>query len=412
MQSSNARAIVGRPVRKVSWAAGTALIEEGRFTTVETSVDCHNETPRVVECRDGAIELHCPVHRVSPGFLDVHIHGSGGFDVMEAADDPMVFHRLGRWLVAHGVTSYLATTVSAPLERISGILAAWLEYARVCAQEEPVVAAKCLGIHLEGPYLNPHRAGAHDTAHVRQPADGSWRELLSAPGCEAVRMITVAPELSGAGELVSACTRSGVVVAAGHTEASWQEVSEAKKQGLRHVTHLFNAMVAMHHRRPGIIGAGLLMDDLYAELICDGLHVAPELVRLYHRAKPARRRVLISDAIVAAGESAGFYKLGSLTVEVGPNGARLSDGTLAGSTLSLDQAVRNYVQFGEASPAEALLAVTSNPSTLLGECSRGSIEPGKSADLVVLDQQLGVSATVISGQLAYLDQGAGWEPVG
>jgi N-acetylglucosamine-6-phosphate deacetylase len=215
-------------------------------------------------------------------------------------------------------------------------------------------------------------------------------------------MLTLAPELCGADSVIRACTERGIIAAAGHTAASWTDMDRARQSGLRHVVHTFNAMKPLHHREPGASGAALLMDDLFAELICDGIHVVPEVVRLYHRVKPQTKRILVSDALAAAGAADGDYQLGSMTVTVRADEARLADGTLAGSVLTLDRALRNYVSFTGCTFEEALLAVTANPAALLADDSRGNIKKNRRADVVVLNRELEVQATVIGGRLAYL----------
>jgi N-acetylglucosamine-6-phosphate deacetylase len=261
------------------------------------------------------------------------------------------------------------------------------------------VAAEPLGLHLEGPFLAPERRGAHPPGHLRLPdaalvADEGW----SRDG--GVRLVTVAPELPGALDLVRRLVASGVVVSAGHSTASAEQAVAAIDAGVTGVTHLFNAMSPLHHRDPGLVGVALTDERVRVGIIADGLHVHPTAVALAARAVGGRL-CLVTDAVAALGLPAGRVALGAMEAFASDDGVRLADGTLAGSDLSLDRAVRNLEDFAGVSLAAAVAAATSTPAALLGLSDRGVIAPGAMGDLVVLDDDASVVATVVGGRVAY-----------
>jgi len=333
---------------------------------------------------------------IVPGFVDVHVHGGGGADVMDAAEDDEAIGRIARFHALHGTTSFLATTMTAPrneLERaVDGV---------VRAMERGVAAggAEVLGLHLEGPFLNPRRCGAQNPALIR-PFDRDEMEDLLARGRGAVRLVTLAPECGDALRRIGALRDRGVTVSIGHSEADSETVRRAIEAGASHVTHLFNAMNPLHHREPGIVGAALLRDELTVELICDGFHVHPDVVKLVFAVKRRDRIALVTDAIAAAGMPDGDgYRLGGLPVAVKEGKAVLRDsGNLAGSCLTMDRALKQAVAFTGLPLAEVLPALTINPARQIGADDRkGSIEVGKDADLVALGPDLTVVRTYVKG---------------
>ena len=322
-----------------------------------------------------------------PGYIDVHVHGGGGAQCNTA--EPEEIAEVARFHARHGTTGLVATTLAAPVEDLCSALAA---IAR-CP------AANLLGAHLEGPFLSPEQPGAMDAGRFLDP-DIRQLERLLAAGDERIRLMTLAPELPGALELVQLLVRAGVVASIGHTNATDAEVRAAVRTGATAATHVFNAMPPFHHRRPGAVGAVLDLPEVSCELICDGLHVDPVAMRLVHRVKGPRGIRLVTDAIAAAGMPDGQYEMAGRPVTVTGGTALLAGGeTIAGSTLTMEAAVQNAVRFLGISVEEAILIASTNSARLLGLHTRkGAIAPGLDADLLVLNQQLDVEATMLAGQ--------------
>ena len=331
-----------------------------------------------------------------PGFVDVHVHGGGGADVMEAAEDGEAIGRIARFHAAHGTTSWLATTMTAPRDELARAAEG---VARAMERGVAAGGAEVLGIHLEGPFINPRRAGAQNPALIR-PFDREEMEELLERSRGSVRLVTLAPECGDALRGIGMLRERGVTVSIGHSEADAETVRQAIEAGASHVTHLFNAMGPLHHREPGIAGTALLRDELTVELICDGFHVHPDVVRLVFAAKRRDRIALVTDAIAAAGMPDGDgYQLGGLPVTVKEGKAVLRDGgNLAGSCLTMDRALKQTVAFTGLTLAEVLPALTINPARQIGADDRkGSIEVGKDADLVALGPDLSVVRTYVRG---------------
>lgn len=328
---------------------------------------------------------------VAPGFVDLQCNGAVGVDLTsepERLGD--VAAALPRW----GVTAWLPTIVTAPPAARRRALAA------LAAHDDPAGATP-LGLHLEGPFLAPERRGAHDPAHLVAPSTA----LVDHEGWSAgsgVALVTLAPELPGALDVVGSLVDRGVVVSAGHSSATAAEARAGVDAGITWVTHLFNAMAALHHREPGLAGTALADDRLRVGLIADGLHVHPAVVRIAAAAL-GDRLTLVTDAVAALGVPAGRRRVASLdvTVSAADGAVRLPDGTLAGSTLALDRAVRNLVAFAGVDLATAVRAVTAAPAALLGRADRGVIAPGAVGDLVVLTPTGEVVATVIGGRIVH-----------
>jgi N-acetylglucosamine-6-phosphate deacetylase len=329
---------------------------------------------------------------LAPGFVDLHVHGGGGGDLLAggAADiaRAVAFH------ARHGTTALVATTVSASP---GALLAAVRRLA--AAGERPAPGARLLGVHLEGPYLAPRRRGAHELRHLRPPDPAELERLLEAGG-GAVRMVTLAPELPGAAAAMAAIARSGAVPALGHSEASFDTAQAAIAAGARHAVHLFNAMGPLHHRTPGLAGAALAAPEVTCELIADGRHLHPAVLALAARLKGPAGAALVTDAIPAAGLPDGRHRLGGLEIDVRDGTARVAGaGTLAGSTLTMDRAVRGAVEEAGIPLDDALRMASSTPAAVLGlEHRLGRLAAGREADLVVLDERLGVTATMIAGR--------------
>ncbi|MCS7172522.1 MAG: N-acetylglucosamine-6-phosphate deacetylase [Armatimonadetes bacterium] len=330
-----------------------------------------------------------PTGHLVPGFVDLQVAGGFGVDLL-TADEAQV-DELSRRLATTGTTGFLATLVSAPVDRLRHAL-------RVLRRARPLGAA-LLGVHLEGPVLNPARAGAHDPRHLRAPDDPEvWR--LIADALPDLRMCTLAPELAGAEALIRRLREEGVVVAIGHTDATYEETRRAL-QHARMATHLFNAMRGLHHREPGVVGA--VVEDLrcLVGLIPDGVHLHPAVVRLVYRLVGPDRVVLTTDACAAAGMPPGTYTLGGRKISMGPDGTcRLPDGRLAGSSLRMDQGIANLVRWG-IPLADAVRGASTTPARLLGLTDRGILLPGMRADLCVLDEEFRAVFTLVAGEIAF-----------
>ena len=321
---------------------------------------------------------------ILPGFIDLHVHGGGGRDVMEGGDAP---HIIAAIHARHGTTSMLATTMTAPPE---DIVAALRAVGAACADRR-AGAARILGVHLEGPYINPGKLGAQP-AYARKATLADVQQLGQyAP----MRLITVAPEIAGHLQLVRELADAGIRVQIGHTAGTYEDGVAALEHGAAGFTHLFNAMSPLHHREPGMVGAALAHAQ-YAELIPDLLHVHPGAIKVALRAIP--HLYCVTDSTAATGMPDGEYMLGRQVVHKCLGGVRLPDGTLAGSTLTMDQALRNLVSLGLALD-DASRRVSTNAADYLGETERGRLQPGAFADVVVLDRELRIKAVYIEGAL-------------
>ncbi len=334
---------------------------------------------------------------LAPGFIDLHIHGGAGQDVMSA--DPSGLAALERHLARHGITSYIHTTVSAPLDATLAALerlADTIEAAAAAPSTE--VRAKPLGIHLEGPFLSHEKRGVHPPEFLHAPSLGVFGRLWEAARGH-VKLLTIAPELPGACELIAEAARRGVRVSLGHSNADYESAMAGIAAGARHATHTFNAMRALDHRDPGIVAAVLNDPRLSAEIIADGVHVAPPMLQLFLNTKTIDSAVLVSDAISATGMPDGTYRLGTFEVQVAGNRCLSPDGRLAGSVLTLDRAVRNIMLMTRWNLQDAVRLATRNPARVLGmEMQYGALIPGAHADIAVLSPAAEVMQTIVAGQ--------------
>jgi N-acetylglucosamine-6-phosphate deacetylase len=325
---------------------------------------------------------------IAPGFVDVHVHGGGGHDAM---GDVAALDGMARHLLRHGVTSFLPTAVTAPLP----VLTAFAARVRDWIPTAPTDGAAPLGFNLEGPFLAPGRRGAHDPAFLAVPADVTHEAME--PLIEGLRLITIAPELPGALDLIGWLRGRGVATSMGHSGATIDEARAGYAAGGSTTTHLFNAMSGFDHRAPGLAVAAVTDDAAYVELIADGVHVHPALWPVITRLKPPDRLLLVSDAITLAGMGDGRALIGGLEVDVvGGRATLVGTSTLAGSVIALDDAVRNLVAAGIALPA-AVAAASRNPLAMLGVVDRGRIAIGQRADLVELDGALRVRRVMRGG---------------
>jgi len=369
---------------------GTSLHQNPLILIEDGSV--HSVTSRESsELPAGARVLDYQGATIGPSFFDVHFHGAAGHDVMEATTPAL--EKIGRFIASRGTAAYLATTVTAPMD---ATLRALDGLANEIAKLPEPGRARPLGIHLEGPFLSHEKRGVHPPEHLLPPSTATFDRLFDAAHGH-VRLITIAPELPGAEELIRHAVSRGVRVSLGHSNATAAETKTGIAAGGSSATHTFNAMRALDHREPGILGTVLTSDDLYADLICDGVHTTPEIVRLWWRAKGPERAILITDALAAAGMPEGEYVLGGFAVEV-KDGRAMARGVLAGSVLTLDRALPNFVQFTGATVDDGLRLITRNPAAMTGLDHRaGSIVPGRAANLVAVDAQGKLVASMIAG---------------
>ncbi len=324
-----------------------------------------------------------------PDFVDVHVHGWGGHDVMGG---PEALDGMARALLRHGVTSFLPTGVTSPLP----VLHAWADRVRAWIPAAPANGAEPVGFNLEGPFLSQAKKGAHNPTLLLNPADVAWSDIE--PLVEGLSVMTVAPEIPGGLELIRRLTSLGVRISIGHSGADLAGALAGYDAGGMTTTHLFNGMSGVDHRAPGVAVAALTRDDAWVELIADGNHVVPAVWRIIERTKPADRLMLISDALSMAGMGDGRVTISGLEIEVRDGRCTLADGsgTLAGSVIALDTAVRNVVRNGASLPA-ASAAASRNPLAMLGISDRGRLAVGQRADLVELDGELAVGRVMREG---------------
>jgi N-acetylglucosamine-6-phosphate deacetylase len=335
-----------------------------------------------------------PQATIVPAYIDIHMHGCAGRDVMEATPDALA--DVGRYLAQHGVGAYLPTTVTATCENTVRALAG-LSREVQRAEQSANGAARPLGIHLEGPFLSSAKRGVHRAELLRAPSVESFDRYWQASEGR-ILLMTIAPEIPGALETIAYATSLGVRCSLGHSNATASQAMAGKQAGARSATHTFNAMRALDHRDPGLAAYVLDEEDLYAEMIADGFHVDPMMVRLYFRAKGSERIVLVTDSMSATGMPDGKYWLGEMEVDV-LEGRCTSGGTIAGSVLTLDRAVQNFAQFTGTSLATAVTAASLNPAKLIAQDDKwGSVEVGRTANFAVLAESGEVMETFLGGR--------------
>ena len=362
----------------------TVYIEDGKIANVGPGI----RVPR------SARQIQAPDYILAPGFIDMHVHGAGGHDLMEGSAE--AFTTVSRTLARNGTTSFYATTVTAgiphtvqALER----LGAWIGGPPTEGGAQP------LAIHMEGPFISHKRLGVHPPQNVLPPTAAQFQEFYQAAGGH-LRILTMAPEVPGALEVMDAAAAQGVRVAMGHTDATFAEAQRAISLGVRHAVHTFNAMRPFSHRDPGVIAATLLDERVAAELIADGVHVDIAAMRLLLKAKGPEGVMLVTDGVAPLGMPEGRYRLGQLDVEISGGAVRSLDGILAGSILTLDHAMRN-LKACTALPVRDLVRMTTwNQAKLMGITKqKGVIAPGADADLVLLDRDLNVKQVFVRGKL-------------
>ncbi len=366
---------------------GVVLCEDGKINFVGSASEAQPEPgSRIVDAAGGV---------VMPGFIDTHFHGSAGDDVM--ANGAAGISRISRALLKFGTTGFLATTIAA---RHSELMKAIED--TIAAENQSAEGAEILGLHIEGPYINLAFKGAQPVEGIRDPNFDECRELLAAADGR-IKIMTMAPELPGGMELIRFLKANGVAASLGHSEADYDTALAAIDAGATRATHLYNAMSGVHHRKPGLASAVLNEPGIQAELICDGVHVHPRMAELAWRAKGRDGITLITDATAAQGVGDGVYTLGDFQIQVRGPLCTLMDGvTIAGSVLTMNQAVANAIDFTGMSLIDAAYTSSLAPAKACGVADRkGSIEIGKDADLAVLKPDFSVSHTIRSGVVAY-----------
>jgi N-acetylglucosamine-6-phosphate deacetylase len=349
----------------------------------------------VEEGNEEVVELS-PEYKALPGFIDVHIHGVNGADVMDAT--PEVLDTMAETLPREGTTGFLATTITQSSSEIEKALKNAADY---IGHQQNSGRSEILGIHLEGPFVNAERAGAQPSEHITDPDVKLFKKWQSISN-GAIKLVTLAPEQPGGQELVRHLKETGVIASIGHSDATFEQAGEAVLAGATHITHLFNQMKGLHHREPGVVGAAFLYDELKTELIVDGVHVRPEAIKLAYKQKGSEGVILITDSMRAKCLKNGEYDLGGQNVTVKNGKAVLGNGTLAGSILKMGNALKNMLEFTGCSLQDAIQMTSANPAKQLNLYNRkGSISRGKDADIVILNKEMDVAMTFCRGSLAF-----------
>ena len=367
-----------------SWVQQPSLlIEDGYIVGIEAGErSSAAKSERQIDYADAALV---------PAFFDVHMHGACGHDVMGGTGEDL--DAIGTFLSRHGIGSYFATTVTAPEEKILHALDGLAT--QIERQNHP--GARPVGIHLEGPFLSCEKRGVHPKEYIQPPSVEQFERYWQAARGH-IALMTIAPEVPGALATIRHATAKGVRISIGHSNARTAEAQAGIAAGAVSATHAFNAMRPLDHRDPGILGVVLDCDDLYTEIICDKIHVAPEMIRLFWKAKGPARSILVTDAMSATGMPDGTYQLGPLTVTVA-NGTCLSEGRLAGSVLTLDRALQNFLECTGCTMEDAVRCLTANPAAMTGrEGTLGDLRVGMPADIAVLSADGTVRATLLRGR--------------
>lgn len=366
---------------------GGILLENGKIKAIDTVRADEAKLPQDITVIQGE-----GLYAI-PGFIDGHIHGANGADTMDATEEAL--DRIAQFLPQEGTTSFLATTITQSQANIESALQNVAEYQNKPAQ------AEMIGVHLEGPFVNPSKAGAQPVRYMTKPDLDlffKWQKLSG----NNIRTITLAPELDKDGMFISYLKDSGVNVSAGHTDAGFTGMKKAVEQGVGQITHLCNAMNGIHHRDVGAVGAAFLLNSLRAELISDGIHVAPEMLNIIFQQMGSERIILITDAMRAKGLPDGEYELGGQPVTVSGDRALLEDGTLAGSILNMIDAARRMLALEGVTWRDIVNMTSENPAKQIGIFDRkGSIREGKDADILLVDDQLNIKYTICRGHIAF-----------
>lgn len=359
---------------------GEVLIKDGKIEKINPK-DFHNDEEMI----DGE---GC---YLSPGFIDVHIHGAGGCDTMDGTVESI--NTISKVIAGYGTTSFLPTTMTCAL----GDIKKAVDAAAVC-MKKGTVGAQVVGVHLEGPYISPEMIGAQNPNYVEKPAIESFNYMIG-NHISAIKSITLAPEVEGAKELIEYVKDLGIVVSIGHSKATYRETMEGIKWGIGHSTHLYNAMTPLTHREPGIVGA-IFDTDITTETISDGIHITYPSLRIAYKQKGFDRVLLVTDAMMACGMPEGKYSLGGQDVFVKEGAARLKEGNLAGSILTLDKAIRNVYKNNNYALYDIVKMATYNGAKHCGiEDRKGLIKEGYDADLILFDEDITIKRVIIGGKV-------------
>ncbi len=368
--------------------SATVVIENGKIASVEKGpCACAPAGATVIDARG---------KKLVPGFIDIHIHGCAGIDTNEADTD--AFTKLSAVLASYGVTSFLPTTLACSPDALRGIMVNVSK-----AMHSPLPGAKILGLHLESNFISPKFCGAQPPENIFTPDSPSGLRIKALleefPGT--VKIVTLAPEVDGCMELIKWLRAKGIIVSLGHSAADYETTKAAFAAGATQVTHLFNAMPPLHHRKPGLVGAALENDSVFTEIICDGNHVHPALLKIVLRAKGEGKMVAVTDALKASGMGLGEFKFGGRTVKVADGFARLADGTIAGSIATMDCELQVLLSAGFTA-RQALRMLSASPAESLGLADIGVIAHGAAADLVLLGDNLNPLTTIVGGKTVFI----------
>lgn len=360
---------------------------------------CHMRASGEFSDRDFDEIIDAEKNYLAPGFIDIHTHAISGYDTMDSSLEAL--DAMASFYLLNGVTGFLSTTMTSAAEDIERAIKNVASYISLQRGKSQVLdrtgsRAQLLGIYLEGPYFSPSKKGSQSAEYLKNPDLDELKKFIELSE-GTIKVVALAPELPGALEAISFLRNLGIIVSAGHTDATFDAAVNAFDYGVTQVTHIFNGMRAFAHREPGISGAALVDERVYCEMICDGIHLHPAAMKLVLKAKGKDKILLISDSMMAAGLSDGEYTLGGQKVIVKGPEARLADGTLAGSTLTLNKAIYNMVHMVGVSLPDAVRMATLNPARAIGlDRTKGSIEIGKDADLVLFDQNLNILKVIKS----------------
>ncbi len=391
MINKNKRIIIinGTIITPFHLVSGKAIIiKKGKIIEIVNKEELKTATLTGVEAIEAKDKF------VVPGYIDIHVHGGGGSDVMDGD-----YESINQIAIAHshfGTTSFLPTTMTMSKDKIIRSLRSICE-----AVKKGTAGAEILGIHMEGPYINPEKKGAQKEEDIKKISIEEFLEFNQASG-NLIRLVTIAPEMPGAIDFIKYLYKQGIIASVGHSNATYAQTQAGIQAGLSHVTHTFNAMRGLHHREPGVIGAALTSPELTVEVIADGIHIHPIVLKILTKIKDGEKIVLITDAMRAAGLKEGTYDLGGQEVIVTKGQARLKDRTLAGSVLTMDKAVKNMVNKVGIQLSKAIQMASFNPAKSIGvDDKKGSLEPGKDADIVILNKNLEAELTMVAGKIVY-----------
>lgn len=362
---------------------GDVFVEDGRISKIGSGL-CEKAEQTIDASEKNLFLL--------PGYIDIHIHGATGYDTMDGTAEAL--HKIACFLVKEGVTAFLATTMTQSIESIDKALE------NVSKFKGKEGEAQLLGVHVEGPFISKRRAGAQPIQHIIPPSIDYLHHWHGLSG-RRIRKMTIAPEIEGGFSFIEELGKLGIIASIGHSDATMGEVEEAVNKGVTQATHLFNQMRPFHHREPGVVGGVLHENRVTVELIVDFVHCHPKAVNLVYRLKGASTIILITDAIRAKGLGYGSYDLGGQSVQVTKEGAHLSNGALAGSVLSMEQAVKNMHAITKCSLQELVAMSSLNAARQLNLSSKGKVKEGFDADFVLLDKELNVQKTICQGKVVF-----------